>query len=429
VDIVPNHSSDRHPWFEEALASAPGSAARDRYIFRDGKGTDGEQPPNNWLSVFGGSAWRRVPDGQWYLHMFTPGQPDLNWRNADVRADYEATLRFWLDRGVDGFRIDVAHGLVKDADLRDNPGSYRAELFGHGPEEVYSWNQPEVHDVYRAWRRVLESYPGDRVAVGEVWVRSDDDLARYVRPDELHLAFNFRLVRTGWDAGAFRAVMTDAMRVMSRVGAPTTWVLSNHDIVRHVTRFGDGELGRRRAAAAILLLLALPGPVFLYQGEELGLPEVTDLPDEVLQDPIWERSGHTERGRDGCRVPMPWSGDAPPFGFSPDGTRTWLPQPAAWRALTADRQRDDPSSMLSLYRRAIALRRDLAAFRGSFAWVDAPDGVLAVGRSASGDELVCVVNFGDEPCPLPAGSVVLASGRLGDDGRLPGATAVWLRPE
>ncbi|MFL6136783.1 MAG: glycoside hydrolase family 13 protein [Frankiaceae bacterium] len=428
VDIVPNHSSDRHPWFRAALAAAPGSPERARYIFRDGRGPGGQQPPNNWLSVFGGPAWERVPDGQWYLHMFAKEQPDLDWRCPDVVADYDETLRFWLDRGVDGFRIDVAHGLIKDVQLRDNPGSYRAELFGHGPEEVHSWNQPEVHEIYRRWRKLLDSYPGDRMAIGEVWVRHYEDLARYVRPDELHQAFNFRLVRTEWGADAFRSEIAETIDVMGGVGAAPTWVLSNHDIVRHVTRFGGGELGASRARAAILLLLALPGSVYLYQGEELGLPEVTDLPDEVLQDPVWERSGHAQRGRDGCRVPLPWSGDEPPFGFSPPGTRTWLPQPPSWRALTAERQRQGPGSMLSLYREAIGLRRRLPGLREPLRWDEgdpaAPD-VVSFVRGEGGDAVRCIVNFGADDCALPPGEVLLASAPP-RDGRLPGNAAAWV---
>jgi alpha-glucosidase len=428
VDIVPNHSSEQHPWFREALASAPGSAARDRYVFRDGRGPDGSLPPNNWESVFGGAAWERVPDGQWYLHMFAKEQPDLNWRNQDVVADYDETLRFWLDRGVDGIRIDVAHGLVKDALLRDNPGPYSADPLGHGPEDTHSWNQPEVHAIYRRWRRLLDSYPGERMAIGEVWVRDDEDVARYVRPDELNLAFNFRLVRTDWGAALFRTAIESALRAMGGVGAPATWVLSNHDVVRHVTRFGDGELGLRRARAALLLLLALPGAVFLYQGEELGLPEVTDLPESALQDPIWQRSGHTQRGRDGCRVPMPWSGDEPPFGFGPPGTVPWLPQPASWSALTVERQERDGSSPLALYRTALRLRRELPAFRGAFRWCEAAADVLAFSRGDGAGELVCVVNFGPAGRPLPRGEVVLCSTGHVRDGVLPGGSAAWVRP-
>jgi alpha-glucosidase len=425
IDIVPNHSSDQHPWFQAALAAPAGSAERERYVFRDGRGPDGAEPPNNWWSQFGGGAWSRVPDGQWYLHMFAPEQPDLNWRNPAVREDYEGTLRFWLDRGVDGFRIDVAAGLVKDEQLRDNPGVQDLAVFGHGPEDVFAWDRPEVHDVYRGWRRVVDGYPGDRVLVGEVWLRDDAALARYVRADELHLAFNFKPVRAPWSAAAFRDVVDRSVAAMASVGAPPTWVLSNHDIVRHVTRFGDGEVGRARARAALLLLLALPGPAFVYQGEELGLPEVSDLPDAVLQDPIFRRTGGTRRGRDGCRVPLPWSGAEPPYGFSPPGTRTWLPQPGDWAPLTAQAQDGDPGSVLELYRRALRTRRETADLRtSSLEWLEgaAPD-VLAFRRG----RLTCAVNMGETPVRRPPGAVVLASAPAAEGDVLTAGSAVWVR--
>lgn len=432
VDLVPNHTSDRHPWFQAALSAEPGSPERDRYLFRDGRsGPDGSQlPPNNWQSVFGGSAW--APDertGQWFLHLFAPEQPDLNWRNADVVADAERTLRFWLDRGVDGFRIDVAHGLIKSADLPDNPGAYSPELFGHGPEEVHSWDQPEVHDVYRRWRKVLDSYPGERMAVGEVWVRTDEATARYVRPDELHLAFNFRLLRAPWEATALRDAVTASLASMAGVGAPSSWVLSNHDAVRHRSRYGDGEIGLRRARAAALLLLALPGAAYLYQGEELGLPEVR-LPDEALQDPIWLRSGRTTRGRDGCRVPLPWQGTAAPYGFSA-GADSWLPMPEDWAALTVEAQTVDPGSVLELYRSALRLRREARSVSGAprapaLFWEDSPPDCLVLHRE---DGLVCAVNLGSTDVPMPAGTLLLHSADPETVGTavLPADSAAWLR--
>ena len=427
IDVVPNHSSDRHPWFQQALRDRPGSPARERYHFRDGRGPDGAAPPNNWRSTFGGSAWTRVPDGQWYLHLFAPGQPDLNWRHPDVPADYERTLRFWLDRGVDGFRIDVAHALFKERGLPDNPDGVSPNLMAESFEYTPMWNQPEVHDVYRSWRRILDSYPGDRMAVGEVWLGDPAVVADYVRPDELNLAFNFRLLFTKWSAERMRRAITRSLERLGRVGAATTWVLSNHDVPRHATRYGgdDVEVGRQRARAAALMLLALPGPVYLYAGEELGLPEV-DLPDEVLQDPVWERSGHTMRGRDGCRVPLPWSGDTPPYGFSP-GNESWLPQPPLWRELAVARQDDDPDSMLTLYRTGLAERRHQPALGdGSLEWRDAGADVLAFRRPArdGGPAIVCVLNMGSAAVPLPEGEVVLASTTL--DGKLPPDAGVWL---
>jgi alpha-glucosidase len=429
IDVVPNHTSDQHPWFQAALAAPPGGPERARYLFRDGRGPGGAQPPNNWQSNFGGPAWERVPDGQWYLHHFAPSQPDLNWRNPEVRADAEQTLRFWLDRGVDGFRVDVAHGLVKDAQLRDNPGVHQWGS-GHGPETRYAWDQPETHDIYRAWRRLLDSYPGERMAIGEVYLADATARARYVRPDELHLAFNFALLWAPWDAAALRDAIDGSLTAGAAVGAATTWVLSSHDAVRHVTRYGGGEPGRRRARAAALLLLGLPGPVYLYQGEELGLPEVA-LPDDLLQDPLFRYTRGERRGRDGCRVPLPWSGDRPPYGFGP-GPETWLPQPADWGPLTVEAQRDDPTSMLALYRAALATRRAEPALRGgTLSWLESPADVLAFSRApaAGGPGVVVAVNLSARAVPAPPGRVLLASDPDAPAGTVPPDTAVWVRPE
>ncbi len=359
VDIVPNHTSSAHPWFRAALAGGPGAPERDRYLFRPGQGPRGDEPPNDWQSVFGGPAWTRInePDGSpgpWYLHLFDREQPDLDWTQEPVLAAFDDIVRFWLERGVDGFRIDVAHGLAKDPALPDITGRF---AFGGVAEEGHPhWDRDEVHDIYRRWRAVMDAHPGEQVFVAEAYLGHARRLARYVRPDELHSAFNFDLLLAPWDAGAFRRAIDESIEQLAAVGATPTWVLSNHDMVRHVNRYGGGELGRQRARAAVLLLLALPGAAYLYQGEELGLPEVTDLPDEVLQDPTFRRSEGAERGRDGCRVPLPWSGEAPAYGFGP-GEASWLPQPPGWAELTREREAGDPDSMLSLYRTAIALRR------------------------------------------------------------------------
>ena len=438
VDVVPNHTSSEHPWFRAALAAEPGSPERDRYLFRPGRGRDGELPPNNWRSVFGGPAWARdTRTGEWYLHLFAAEQPDLNWRNPEVLADAERTLRFWLDRGVDGFRIDVAHGLIKDEELRDNPGSYDPGSFGHGEEERHSWNQPEVHEIYRSWRRLLDGYPGERMAVGEIWVRDPQELAKYVRPDELHLAFNFQLTLAPWDPARLRAAVDASLAAMAGVGATATWVLSNHDVPRVVTRFGGGGVGLARARAAALLTLALPGVAYLYNGEELGLSDV-DLPEEVLQDPQWRRSGGEHPSRDPVRVPMPWSGAAPPFGFAAEGVKSWLPQPPEWSAVTVSAQDADPGSTLSLHRRALRLRRESAPLRsGSFRWLPAPEGCLAFARSGGGQRLVCVLNAGRSAIPLAAiegcdgGTVALSSGGSaeGTGQPLDGAASERLLPD
>ncbi|WP_344682320.1 glycoside hydrolase family 13 protein [Saccharopolyspora taberi] len=423
VDVVPNHTSDAHPWFAEALAAQPGDPARDRYLFREGKGDNGELPPNDWESVFGGPAWTRLPDGQWYLHLFAPEQPDLNWRNPQVRAEFRKVLKFWLDRGVDGFRIDVAHGMIKHPDLPDTNLQQQISLLGRA--ELPYFDQDEVHEIYREWRGLLDSYQGARIGVAEAWAPTSRRLARYVRPDELHQAFNMALLEADWSAAGFRAVIDDSLAANDAVGATTTWVLGNHDVKRPVTRYGDGATGLRRARAAALLSFALPGSVYVYQGEELGLPEVLDLPEELLQDPVWERSGHTDRGRDGCRVPIPWEGATPPFGFGP-GDRSWLPAPESWTELAVAAQRGRDDSVLATYRSALAVRRENPALGdGELEWLDAPDGVLVFRREPG---FACAVNFGAEPVELPLSGRVLCRSDGGAEwtGVLPGETAVWL---
>ncbi|HJQ00035.1 MAG TPA: glycoside hydrolase family 13 protein [Jatrophihabitans sp.] len=420
VDIVPNHFSDQHAWFQQALAAGPGSPERARFIFRDGRGPNGDQPPNNWPAMFGGSAWQRVPDGQWYLHLFAPEQPDLNWENPEVSREFERILRFWMDRGADGFRVDVAHSMAKPSGLPDMDLTHY-----QGPNSQLDpdlrFDNDNLHEHLRMFRRVMNTYP-HRMAVGEAWVPDDERLARYVRPDELHLTFNFRLVEAEWSAREFITAIDGSLSAMARVGAPCTWVLSNHDVDRHATRYGGGAVGLTRARAATLVMLSLPGTAYLYNGEELGLANV-DLPDEVLQDPTWERSGHTERGRDGERVPMPWEGTEPPFGFS-SSDQSWLPMPEYWRSLTVEAQLSDPESTLSLYRSALQLRRALPELHGSsFQWQQAPAGCLAYRR---GPNLVVALNASNSAVELPPGEVLLASNRIDGD-KLPANTAVWLR--
>ncbi|MHA6625728.1 alpha-amylase family glycosyl hydrolase [Pseudonocardia sichuanensis] len=430
IDLVPNHTSSEHEWFRAALDSAPGSPERARYHFRPGTGTNGAAPPNNWQSVFGGPAWTRVQDpdggaGEWYLHLFAAEQPDLNWTNPEVWADLEKTLRFWLDRGVDGFRIDVAHGMSKPPDLpdtRDPRGGARddARWDGSGAEPDPRFDHDGVHDVHRMIRGVLDHYPG-RLVVGEVWIGDDTRFSRYVRPDELHLGFDFRLVRAPFEADAVRAAIEHSLAAVAAVGAPPTWTLSNHDVSRPVTRYGGGAAGLARARAMSLVELALPGVVYLYNGEELGLPDV-DLPDEALQDPVWERSGRTRRGRDRCRVPMPWEGGGPSYGFTAGDP--WLPMPPEFGELVAADQLEDTGSTLSLVRRAIELRKSHPGFQGGeLEWFGAPEGCFAFRRA--GTTLVCALNTSTEPVPLPPGEVLLASGPL-EDGRLPPDTAAWL---
>jgi len=447
VDIVPNHTSNRHAWFREALAAPKGSQARDRYIFRDGQGPDSAQPPSDWASVFGGPAWTRVPDGQWYLHLFAAEQPDLNWANREVRDDFLTTLRFWSDRGVDGFRVDVAHGLAKNlaepleplgvnGDLADSPLS-------HGNHPL--WDRDEVHDIYAEWRRVFNEYDPPRAGVAEAWVHPSRR-PRYASPDGLGQAFNFDLLEANWKADEFLRVITDNLADVQRYGASTTWVLSNHDVVRHATRYAlpaedylsstrnakawllsngtspelDRGLGLRRARAATLLMLALPGSVYLYQGEELGLHEVADIPAEQIADPAFLRSGGAEKGRDGCRVPLPWTADGPSFGFGTGPAH--LPQPAWFGPLSVQAQEHDPASTLALYRQALSWRRKLQAAE-SLEGIPGTNGqVLHFGRPGGWRS---VTNFGSRPVPVPRGTVVVASNPL-QDGLLPADTTAWI---
>ncbi|MFB7495445.1 glycoside hydrolase family 13 protein [Streptomyces sp. NPDC056161] len=454
VDLVPNHSSDQHEWFKRALAEGPGSPLRDRYHFRPGKGARGELPPNDWESVFGGPAWTRVPDGAWYLHLFAPEQPDFNWEHPAVGDEFRTILRFWLDLGVDGFRVDVAHGLVKAEGLPDIGTRDQVRLLGNGVMPFF--DQDGVHAVYREWRTVLDEYAGDeepaaasapgrprrtggRMFVAEAWTPTVERTARYVRPDELHQAFNFQYLSTDWDAGELRRIIDRTLDAMRPVGAPATWVLSNHDVTRHATRFanppglgtqirtaGDREQGLRRARAATLLMLALPGSAYLYQGEELGLPDVVDLPDEVRQDPAYFRGAGQDGFRDGCRVPIPWTRTGPSYGFGSGGS--WLPQPSTWGELSVQAQQGTPGSTLELYRRALRLRRAEPGLGAGDAveWLRAPEGVLAFRRG----EFVCVANTtGESVTTRSHGRVLLSSGdevtEADGEAKVPADTTVW----
>ncbi len=444
VDIVPNHVSVEHAWFQAAIDSPPGSPERARFWFREGRGPGGDEMPTAWPSPFSGTTWTRTtnPDGtpgEWYLHLFASDQPDLNWDHPDVRREHEEILRFWFDRGVAGIRIDSAALLVKDPALPEIPGEHR-------PGEHPNTDRDELHAIYRSWRSIADGYPGTRVLVGELWIEDVERFAKYLRPDELHTAFNFDFLARPWDAASLRESIDVTLAAHAPVGAPATWLISNHDVTRPVTRFGqadtsfafarkrrgtpaDLDLGRRRARAASLLCAALPGSLYIYQGEELGLEEVQDLPVEQLQDPMYFRSDGVDPGRDGCRVPLPWSGDRAPFGFSPEGARhePWLRQPEGWAALTVEAQLADAESMLNLYRSALRIRRlDAQLGDGSLTWLPSADGVLAFAR---GPGFVCVTNLSPVAIELPvAGEVLLASARL-EHGRLPADATAWIRPD
>ncbi len=481
VDLVPNHTSDEHVWFKEALKSKRDSAARQRYIFRNGKGEHGQERPNNWQSVFGGPAWTRlveVDDGstvgpQWYLHLFDAKQPDLNWEDPEVQDEMVSVLRFWLDRGVAGFRIDVAHGLIKADGLPDWSGqagmvegeSSTVEATNiadeeqagmGGPDESGSgrspmFDQDGVHDIYRRWNEVLAEYPGDRMLVAEAWVEPAERLARYIRDDEMQQAFNFDFLLAGWDAARMVISIDESLHAAASVGSPSTWVLSNHDTLRHPSRFGledptsfpkgngpgdeqpDEALGLARARAATLIMLALPGSAYIYQGEELRLPAHTTLDDAVRQDPSFFRTRGEEKGRDGCRVPLPWKSGAAGFGFG-DYTNSdaepWLPQPTTFERYALDRQDGVGGSTLEFYRAALALRAEHGLGAGSLTWSvfnEPGNGIL----SFSNGPLLVFANMGTGPVELPEGHRVLHSSSPDTpaNGQLEPNAAVWLLPE
>ncbi|MDR1118215.1 MAG: glycoside hydrolase family 13 protein [Bifidobacteriaceae bacterium] len=454
VDLVPNHTGSGHRWFQEALRSPAGSAARDRYVFRDGEGPGGDLPPSDWRASFGGSAWERVADGQYYLHLFAPEQPDLNWDNPEVRADFLKTLRFWADRGVDGFRVDVAMNLAKDLSARPLPSQAEVDRLGAGPAHPYS-DRDEVHGIYREWRAVLDSYDPPRAAVGEIWVDDPARRALYARPSELGQAFNFDLLRADWSAASVKEVVSRNLDLARAAGSSSTWVFSNHDVVRAASRLGlpstgegaaanldrdnawldsggaapglDPALGLARARAAALLMLALPGSAYLYQGEELGLPEVTEILPQHRQDPTFHRTGGASVGRDGARVPLPWTDSGPSFGFGPGPAH--IPQPGWFADFAVSREEGRPGSTLELYRRALRLRQSLRADE-SLAWLEtgSPD-VLGFER---GNGWRCYANFAGAPCPMPPGRLLATSSGPDVRGPRDGApslapnTAVWL---
>ena len=449
VDLVPNHCSSEHPWFVEALASGEGSTERARFMFREGKGENGELPPNNWESVFGGPAWTRTtnPDGtpgQWYLHLFDSSQPDFDWTNPWVRERFIEILKFWLDRGVDGFRVDVAHGLSKAPGL---PDFRRDEKYWNTPPEERIDNpyfgHDGVHEIYREWNKVLAEYPGERILCAEAFVEPLTKMAVWVRPDEMQQAFNFPFLVTRWNGEQMRQVIKDSISAFGEVGAPSTWVLSNHDQVRHATRLAldpntntadritgigpltepkpDPSLGLARARAASVMMLALPGVAYMYQGEELGLPEAVDIPDDKRQDPTFYRTAGESYGRDGCRVPLPWEAEETNFGFGPAG-EPWLPQPEVYRAYSRDLEEADPSSTLALYKAALASRKQHDLGQGELEWIEGtPENILGFRNS----DVTVFINYSEDDFALPAGKIILDSADS-SDGILKPASAVWL---
>lgn len=446
VDIVPNHTSNRHPWFVEALAARPRSPARNRYLFRDGTGAEGEFPPNDWQSLFGGSAWEPVGDGQWYFHHFAMEQPDLNWHNDEVRADFAATLRFWADRGVSGFRVDAAHGLIKDLTEPYVPWSDIADWFAVGGEHPL-WDRDEVHEVYASWRKVFDDYEPPLFGVAEANVPDPVRRARYASPTGLGQTFNFDMMDADWSAGDFKRAVDSVLDETQQSRSSPTWLLGCHDTPRAASRFGlptvpgsqsyevartwlltdgtsppmDRDLGERRARAALMFLLALPGSSYIYQGDELGLHEVADLPREALADPIAYRSGGREKGRDGCRVPIPWTPTGPSYGFGPSSPR--VPQPRWFSDYAVARQETDPASTLALFRRAVTLRNSIPR-TDDFIWVETNEPHVVHFRRAQGWQ--CLTNFGPGPARIPEGTLMLSSAPI-TDRELAGNTTVWLR--
>lgn len=452
IDIVPNHTSDQHEFFQAALATAPGSPEWARYHVQPGRGDNGELPPNEWQSIFHGPAWTEIVwqgqrTGQWYLHIFDKTQPDVNWNHPDIAAEFEQTLRFWFDRGVDGFRIDVAHGLVKDENYSDG---VETQVFDDNGElidivPIPFWDQDGVHEIYRRWREIANEYSPTRIFVGEVATTTTERVAKYLRPDELHTGFNFGYLSAQWHAESIRKNVDETVQFNVPLNAPTTWVTENHDVVRSVTRWGcswpvghtpdpqvkdpshphslhylptadEIALGRIRARAGMLLMLALPGSAYIWQGQELGLEEIRTIPADKRQDPVFINTNGEAPGRDGCRVPMPWTRSGTSLGFGPEGgADPWLPMPAHWGELSVEAQEEQPDSMYHLTRTALHVRRQLPLLgQGSMRWRDdlAPhDQVLAFERfdETSNATVVCVTNFGADSVSIPAMSLLAAS--------------------
>jgi alpha-glucosidase len=439
VDLVPNHSSDQHELFQAALAAPEGSPERAMYIFRDGKGENGELPPNNWPSVFGGNAWTRTTNadgtpGQWYLHIFDSSQPDFDWTNPAVLDMFDDVLRFWLDRGAAGFRIDVAHGMIKRAGLpdievidttmggakaKDEKDMTFAEIEAFNPY----WGQPEVHPIIRRWRKVLDEYD-ERLMAAEAWLGPLDRMANWVRPDEYHQAFNFGYLGCPWSKAEMTEVINESLRAFGKVGAPSTWVLSNHDVIRHATRFayepdmlppqGDGigpdfpqpdeAKGLRRARAASAFMLGLPGGAYIYQGEELGLPEHTTLGGAYRQDPTYARTQGKRVGRDGCRVPLPWVSKANESnGFSSTG-ESWLPQPSSYARYARDLQDGVAGSTLEVYKRVLKVRKQFNLGAGNFKW--APEFMDETTLAFINNGVLVLSNFAGDPVVIPAGEIL-----------------------
>ncbi len=459
VDIVPNHSSNRHEWFKEAIVSEPGSAARNRYIFRDGKGANGELPPTNWPSHFAPSAWSHESTqggkhNQWYCHLFAPEQPDFNWDNREIEDDFLKTLKFWADRGVDGFRIDVAHALKKDLSEPLKDQARYPDLVNRKPGDNILFDRDEVHEIYKEWRQLFNQYNPPRVAVAEAYVPADR-LALYASADELGQAFNFELLNANFNATEFKTVIDRGLTQAKALGSSSTWCLNNHDQMRPATKYGllptvdhirwknsagatsplDENLGMRSAIAASMLIMALPGCTYIYQGEELGLHEVLGIPEDQIQDPQYLRNLKVDVGRDGCRVPLPWTSSGSSFGFGDGGSH--LPQPQWFAKNSVEVESKDPQSPLSIFRKALELRKGLVT-EEEMQWHETGDANVLHFSRPNGWH--CITNFGRGHFDLTGkGEILHSSGPLAEAGiylihgvetsgnDLPPATTVWLQ--
>ena len=446
IDIVPNHCSNQHPWFRQALEEGPESSMRSRFVFRRGRGRHAELPPTNWRSEFGGSAWEPCGSGWYYLHLFSKEQPDFNWDNPSVREEFLSVLRFWSDRGVDGFRVDVSHGLAKDLHdpLRDRPDpEVMAPMCDDGSDPLF--DRDEVHEIYRSWRTVLNQYDPPRMAVGESWTPITDRVFAYARSDELGSVFDFSLAKASWNLDEYASAITRTCRGFKKVGATPSWVLGNHDVPRLASRLAlpkgadelawvasngtdpvvDNEVGLRRARSAAMIMLALPGTAYIYQGDELGLPEVTDLKSTDIRDPQWERSGYRIKGRDGCRVPIPWTSEHDKsFGFN-KGAAPWLPQPAWFDDYSVESEMRSDKSARSLIKTALALRSK---------WVEddmdvkvnvVDDGLTHTLELILASGLRSMTNFGRSSVRLPVSAKCLLNSSVVESVN----GAVWLAPD
>ena len=446
VDIVPNHSSNLHQWFKDAIAAEPGSSERARYIFRDGRGASGEIPPTDWPSHFAPSAWTHESTwggkhNQWYMHWFAPEQPDWNWDNPEIEADFLTTLKFWADRGVDGFRVDVAHALKKDL---SEPLRMRATMEYEAPQTLDGtgilMDRNEVFEVYRSWRKLFNTYDPPRVAVAEANVHPSR-MPLYASEETLGQSFDFRFIDAAFSARTYKDCVSQSLELAKKNNSSTTWTLGNHDQMRYATKLGlhpivdrnewllsngqshpvDFEIGTRCSVAGNLFILALPGCTYIYQGDELGIHEVADIPVDQIQDPVYLRNLKQAKGRDGARVPLPWTRGGTNFGFGA-GT-PHLPQPQWFGDFSVEAESGVAGSPLEIFRKALKLRRELQCAEEITWHQTSSEDVLHFSRPNGWN---CITNFKAHKYSLPAGEVILSSSPI-VDGKISAGTTVWFK--